>query len=1122
MKKIVAVFLFVFVLGVSPVRGQDIDANTWPREFDSSLGKLTVYTPQVESWKDKVDLKAWMAVMLQPKEDPKKEIPGAVLVGAKTTCSPDNQTVRLNDFTVEAVRFPDMDETTTTQYKAALAADLTTRSMTVEASRILAQLSSSSDITTGSMNDISTSAPKIFTSNEPAILVQFDGTPVLSPLGDTGLLYVVNTNWDVIVDTTSTKVYLLNKDQWLYSTEIENPNWQFLRDPLPDSFNKIPADDESWSDVRAQIPAKPVEPTAKLPKVFISYSPAELIQFDGVPRMRSISGTKLMSIENTESDLFFNMPDQTYFYLVSGRWYSAKSMDGPWDYATTTLPEDFAKIPKTDKMARVLASVPGTPEANNAVQMATMPKVAIVKRDDPTTLVVSYTNDKPVFKDIEKLDNISYAVNTPNIVFHIGPNYYCCYSGCWYVSASANGPWTLCDNVPTVVYDIPATVPVYPARYVRVYDHTPNVIVFGYVDGYTNSYICNGTVVYGTGYYYRPFVADVVHLGLGILSAYIVHDIFDYHHHDFFVRDWRWFYHPPRPWNWYSCCSWYVPTCGFAFGFSACYNPWNGGWIHRSCGYGPYGGLIGLPRFVPPPPPPPHGPPPFNPWHGPYLRGFEGHGPNRDGFGAPIFNPRTNPNGFRGGDGPYNHWRDDFVRRGNDWARKQPGGPETRIGRDGNRFINDGRGNRYVEGRDGKWNKFDGTRWSRNVQPPQNLIDSNKGQSPSQGPQARRGGERRNNDNMFVGRDGNIYRQDGKNDWKKYDNDGRWNKVDPAKVRAGRLANNDRPTNQPDRNVRFGPSLPGAGRTDGKARDGSLNHDTKRPGDNLGDLNNVRDGARRPATRPSSDNKQRPDARQPGQGQRPVSNNDNKQQIAEPKPIDPIKPGRNPELNHDRKRPGDNLNKDLNRARNDQPGRSSQVDDGNRQQGRQQPSSSVTPNRDNSRSDNRNVRPPSTRQPSVNDSPNRQPRNDRPQSPPRIDNSRNSPPTRATNDGSSLRKSPPNRSTSTPPVVSPPRTGTPSSSSSNREVFSNLTRQSSSRSAATSIDRRTQQYERQAMTPRTNTVRQSVSPPARLPASSSSSFNEGGMNRGSSSMRSMPSAPTMPSAPKMPSAPQMR
>jgi len=59
----------------------------------------------------------------------------------------------------------------------------------------------------------------------------------------------------------------------------------------------------------------------------------------------------------------------------------------------------------------------------------------------------------------------------------------------------------------------------YDARYVYIYDVTPAYVYVGYLPGYFGCYPYYGTVVYGTGYRYKPwrgrryFYPRTVHLG---------------------------------------------------------------------------------------------------------------------------------------------------------------------------------------------------------------------------------------------------------------------------------------------------------------------------------------------------------------------------------------------------------------------------------------------------------------------------------------------------------------------------------------------------------------------------------------------------------------------------------
>ena len=79
-----------------------------------------------------------------------------------------------------------------------------------------------------------------------------------------------------------------------------------------------------------------------------------------------------------------------FYFLVAGRWFSAPSLDGPWTFATPKLPEDFKKIPIEHPRSRVLASVPGTPQAIEAVVLASIPRTARVNKKELKAPDVAY------------------------------------------------------------------------------------------------------------------------------------------------------------------------------------------------------------------------------------------------------------------------------------------------------------------------------------------------------------------------------------------------------------------------------------------------------------------------------------------------------------------------------------------------------------------------------------------------------------------------------------------------------------------------------------------------------------------------------------------------------------
>jgi hypothetical protein len=141
----------------------------------------------------------------------------------------------------------------------------------------------------------------------------------------------------------------------------------------------------------------------------------------------------LLYVTNTDSDLLLYSGDGEYYYLVSGRWFKAKSLDGPWAPATTNLPADFAKIPPESPRGSVLASVPGTPEAQEALLVAQIPQTAAVKRNE-AKVTVTYAGE-PQFKPIPGT-SLQYAVNTSFDVIRVGDLYYVCFQGVWFRSTT--------------------------------------------------------------------------------------------------------------------------------------------------------------------------------------------------------------------------------------------------------------------------------------------------------------------------------------------------------------------------------------------------------------------------------------------------------------------------------------------------------------------------------------------------------------------------------------------------------------------------------------------------------------------------------------------------------------
>ena len=115
--------------------------------------------------------------------------------------------------------------------------------------------------------------------------------------------------------------------------------------------------------------------------------------------------------------------------------------------------------------SRVLVSVPGTNEANDAVLLAQIPNTVIVDRAKAEAEVQVNYDGQPEFKPIEST-SLSYASNTQDKVIKVGDLYYLCFQAVWFMSTSPTGPWKTADSVPKEIYTIPTSSPVYNVTYV--------------------------------------------------------------------------------------------------------------------------------------------------------------------------------------------------------------------------------------------------------------------------------------------------------------------------------------------------------------------------------------------------------------------------------------------------------------------------------------------------------------------------------------------------------------------------------------------------------------------------------------------------------------------------------
>lgn len=548
----------------------------WPHTITTANGTATVYQPQVISWPEHRTLNTRGVVGITPAGASKPTL-GTVEMAFTTSVELAERTVVLTEPRLVSIHFPALDAARSATLEERIREVLTGLGVKrVPLAMVTKSLAEAADKPPAVALD--NTPPRIFASARPASLVVYDGEPVLAPIPGTTLSFVVNTNWDVFRESGSGTWFLLVGGGWLAAPDAKGP-WASAG-ALPAAFGSLPAN-ENFKDVKAQIPGRPFGP-ADAPTVYTSTTPAAIIVTQGSPQWTPIPGTSLRYAANTDAALFSDAAQGgKLYYLVSGRWFSAATLAGPWSYATSALPTDFARIPANGPRGFVLVSVPGTPQAQEALLEAQLPQQATLARES-AKLTVYYAGD-PVFVPIAGTP-LYRATNTSFIVVRDQAAYYSCYQGAWFVASGANGPWVLAEAVPGAIYAIPPTSPVYPCTYVRVVSSSPTSVTYSYTSGYTMSYVSAGVVVYGTGYYYPPYLYPAV------VPIYY-----------------------PYP---------------YSYAGATYYNPATGAWAHGGAIYGPWGGAARGGTY-------------YNPTTGTYARGGEIYGPNGGAGAFSAYNPTT-------------------------------------------------------------------------------------------------------------------------------------------------------------------------------------------------------------------------------------------------------------------------------------------------------------------------------------------------------------------------------------------------------------------------------------------------------------------------------------------------
>jgi hypothetical protein len=589
----------------APADSQEWEADPgWPRVLQQGDVTLTVYLPQVEKFEGD-ELEARAAVQAETKvegEEKPRTTYGVIWIQARTQIDKEAGLVHLDVIQFPRASFPGDPENTNAYLEIVRSQAEPQR--TISLARVETNLAIVKAEQKGNAVPLRNDPPRILYSTSPVLLVLVDGDPVLRPVEGSGLQRVINTRALILFD--GSRYFMPIMERWVQASAIEG-SWAFGTPPAAaDAIRKAIAEDAS--DSEADLLRDPSEDVkalvekGRLPRIVVSTVPAELLLTRGKPELSPISGTQLLYVKNAEGDIFLDTQSQDYFVPLSGRWYRARSLSGPWEFVEgTKLPPDFAKIPPSGPKASVLATVPDTPQAQEANIANSIPQTAEVKRDE-ARLEAKYDGE-PQFQPVPETP-LQYAVNSPTPVIRVdASSYYAVQDGIWFASGAPTGPWVVATSVPTVIYTIPTASPIHYVTYVRIYRYTPTVVYVGYTPGYMGTCFSPwGTVVYGTGWYYRPWIGSV---WLG------------------YPWTWGFGFH----FGWSSWSGW-----GFGFGWGGYRPPWRPWWGPYGYGWGRPARPPGWGWYRPGYRPPPGRPVPYNFNHYSVYR-------NRPGVVRPAVRP---------------------------------------------------------------------------------------------------------------------------------------------------------------------------------------------------------------------------------------------------------------------------------------------------------------------------------------------------------------------------------------------------------------------------------------------------------------------------------------------------
>ena len=336
---------------------EERDPDPWPRVLEGDTYQVKTYPPQFDAW-DGDQLRAHSAIEIGEKGKEGSTY-GVVTFITRSRVDKDARLVVFDEYLGIHANIPAQPEEEA-KLLGFLQKELNDTVRVVSLDRVETALAASKAGKARSDHvAVKNDPPEIVFAERPTLLVTIDGSPIWREIEATSYERLLNTRPLLLRDSSAT-FYLHLFDGWLESKALEGPWREAPAEPagIETAAGKAmasqPADlldgggaDQQEVDEEGKPIEKPTLAKGPVPDIVVATQPTELVVTEGAPKWTAVPETLLEFVDNTTGNVFRLGSGEAYYVLLSGRWFEAPSLSGPWSFVPQDqVAADFRRIPE--------------------------------------------------------------------------------------------------------------------------------------------------------------------------------------------------------------------------------------------------------------------------------------------------------------------------------------------------------------------------------------------------------------------------------------------------------------------------------------------------------------------------------------------------------------------------------------------------------------------------------------------------------------------------------------------------------------------------------------------------------------------------------------------------------